>query len=86
MTTLSPARPKPTVPPLLKIRDVARLLTISRQTVRALIESGDLEAHPLRRKSRKTQRTHVRITSESLTGFYRKRFGHDLDPALLLHP
>ncbi len=84
MTTSAPSRPKPVVPPLVKVRDVARLLTVSRQTVRALIESGDLAAHALRPKNRKMQRTHVRITSESLTGFYRKRFGHDLDPALLL--
>lgn len=81
--TTSPASPaKPVTPPLLKVRDVAKLLTVSRQTIRALIESGDLEAHPLNPHPKKMKRTHVRITSKSLSRFYQKRVGHDLDPSL----
>jgi excisionase family DNA binding protein len=83
MTTSLVSRPRPVTPPLLKVRDVAKLLTVSRQTIRALIESGDLEAHALNPNPKKMKRSHVRITSKSLSRFYQKRVGHDLDPALL---
>jgi excisionase family DNA binding protein len=72
---------KPTVPPLLKIRDVAKLLSISRATVHALIEQGDLAASQVG-PSDKKQRLHVRVTRQSLCTFYQKRFGHPLDRAL----
>lgn len=73
---------KQVLPPLLKVRDVARLLSLSRVTVHALIESGDLEASPLtpsRGDRRKLRRVHVRITRISLMRFYQKRFGHPLN-------
>jgi hypothetical protein len=66
---------------LVKVRDVAKLLSASRQTVRNLIDSGDLlasEINPSTQKSRK----HVRVTRESLLDFYQKRFGHPLKRAL----
>ena len=72
---------KEPVPPLIKIRDVAKLLSVSRATVHALIDSGDLEASQVGPSQRK-QRLHVRVTRKSLCGFYRKRFGHPLDRAL----
>jgi predicted DNA-binding transcriptional regulator AlpA len=75
---------KTSIPPLLKVRDVAKLLSLSRVTVHALIESGDLQAsslHPTRPKT-KAKRLHVRITRASLIRFYQKRFGHPLNLAL----
>lgn len=81
MITNSYISSKEPVPPLLKIRDVARLLSISRATVHALIDSGDLEASQVG-PSDKKQRLHVRVTRKSLCGFYKKRFGHPLDRAL----
>ncbi len=85
MTTSQPV-PKAASSPLLKVRDVARLLTVSRQTIRALIDNGDLEAHALNPNPKKMQRRHVRVTRQSLAKFYRKRVGHDLDTALLAQP
>ncbi len=85
MTTTPVSRSRSAMPPLIKVRDVAKLLTVSRQTVRALIESGALEAHPLNPHPKKMKRQHVRITSNSLATFYRKRLGHELDTALLPH-
>jgi excisionase family DNA binding protein len=73
--------PKESIPPLLKIRDVAKLLSVSRATVHALIEQGDLAASQVG-PSDKKQRLHVRVTRKSLCGFYKKRFGHALDRAL----
>jgi hypothetical protein len=73
---------KEVVPTLLKVRDVARILSLSRYCVHALIESGDLEASQLNPSRRKLKRVHVRITRESLEKFYKKRFGHDLERAL----
>jgi hypothetical protein len=46
ITNASPPA-KVTVPPLLKMREVSKLLSLSRGSVQALIESGDLEAQPL---------------------------------------
>ncbi len=54
MITLSTTLKKEPVPPLVKIREVAKLLSVSRATVHALIQSGDLKASeiiPLKRKS-----------------------------------
>ena len=82
ITNASPPA-KVTVPPLLKIREVSKLLSLSRGSVQALIESGDLEAQPLNPTSkRRMKRLHVRITRESLLNFYQKRFGHPLQRAL----
>jgi excisionase family DNA binding protein len=69
------------IPPLVKIREVAKLLSISRATVHALIDSGDLEASQVS-PSKAQERLHVRITRHSLLGFYNKRFGHPLNRAL----
>jgi hypothetical protein len=68
--------------PLLKVRDVASVLSISRQSVRALADSGQLAAHELKLTPRKKQRTHVRITRASLEAFYEKRFKQKLETAL----
>jgi excisionase family DNA binding protein len=73
---------KPSLPPLLKVREVAKLLSLSRMTVRTLIDSGDLEASPLHPTRRKPKRLHVRVTRASLVRFYHKRFGHPLNLAL----
>jgi hypothetical protein len=72
---------KEPVPPLVRVRDVASLLSVSRHTVHNLIESGDLKASEIN-SSRKKKRLHVRVTRDSLFGFYRKRFGHSLTRAL----
>ncbi len=72
---------KDPVPPLIKIREVAQLLSISRATVHALIDSGDLAASQVG-PSEKKKRLHVRVTRKSLLGFYKKRFGHPLALAL----
>jgi len=80
MITNSTGLPKEPVPPLVKVRDVASLLSISRHTVHHLIDSGDLEASEI--NSSKKQRRHLRVTRASLLGFYRKRFGHSLTRAL----
>jgi excisionase family DNA binding protein len=68
------------VPPLVKVRDVAKILSISRSTVRNLIDSGDLEGSRINPCEKR--RNHLRITRSSLLGFYKKRFGHSLALAL----
>jgi hypothetical protein len=69
--------------PLLKMREVTKILSLSRISVQALIDSGDLTASELTPSARrKKKRVHLRITSESLAAFYKKRFGHELDLAL----
>ena len=80
MITNSASFNNETIPPLVKVTDVAKLLSISRSTVRNLIDSGDLKGsriNPLEKR-----RNHLRITRESLLGFYKKRFGHSLTRAL----
>ena len=69
------------VPMLVKPRDVARLLSISNQTVRNLISNGELEASEISPAKNK-ERRHFRVTKKSLMGFYKKRFGHSLIAAL----
>ena len=71
------------VPPLVKVTDVARLFSVSRSTVRNLIESGDLSGANINASTK--ERHHVRVTRESLLCFYKKRFGHSLTRALA-HP
>jgi len=81
MITISSTAKKEPVPPLVKIRDVAQLLSVSRCTVHALIDSGDLTASEIN-ASKFKKRRHRRVTRESLLVFYRKRFGHPLNRAL----
>jgi excisionase family DNA binding protein len=74
-------KPAPEMPVLVKVREVAKLLSVSRATVHHLIQDGDLlaaDVNPGQRRARK----HVRITRASLMLFYRKRFGHPLRQAL----
>ena len=78
MITNSTTFKKEPLPPLVKVKDVARLLSVSRQTVHHLIDSGELSASDIN-PSKKKQRLHVRITKRSLLGFYKKRFGQDLE-------
>jgi hypothetical protein len=81
---------KTPVPPLVKVREVAKLLSVSRHTVHHLIESGDLEGKPInpsrgkrgRRAGGGKPRVHVRVTRDSLLKFYEDRFGHPLYRAL----
>ena len=80
MITNSPNSQKDLVPPLVRVRDVAKLLSVSRQTVHHLIDSGDLAGADI--NSTPTVRKHLRVTRASLLGFYRKRFGHSLTRAL----
>jgi len=68
------------VPPLVRVRDVAALLSVSRQTVHHLIESGDLSASGINATPK--ERKHLRITRKSLLTFYKKRFGHSLTRVL----
>ena len=86
MITNSTTLKKELVPPLVKLRDVATLLSISRQSVRHLIESGDLDASAINSTAKckppAKPRRHVRVTRASLLGFYKKRFGHSLTRAL----
>ena len=63
--------------PLLRINEVAKILTVSRQSVKTLIDNGDLKAGKLNPSSKK-KRVHVRVTRESLAKFYRKRFDREL--------
>lgn len=81
MITNSNILTKNPVPPLVKVREVAKLLSISRHTVHHLIDSGDLAASQIN-PSAKMQRKHVRVTRNSLLKFYQKRFGHSLTKAL----
>ena len=80
MITNSNSTKKDPVPPLVKVRDVATLLSVSRHTVHHLIDSGDLEASEI--NSTAKLRRHLRVTRASLLGFYKKRFGHSLTRAL----
>jgi hypothetical protein len=80
MITNSATLKKEPVPPLVKVRDVATLLSVSRHTVHHLIDSGDLEASEI--NSTAKLRRHLRVTRASLLGFYKKRFGHSLTRVL----
>jgi hypothetical protein len=80
MITNSATPQKEPVPPLVKVRDVATLLSVSRHTVHHLIDSGDLAASEI--NSTAKRRRHLRVTRASLLGFYKKRFGHSLTRAL----
>jgi hypothetical protein len=78
---------KEPVPPLVKVREVAKLLSVSRHTVHAFIECGDLKAEPInptKKKKKKGEdvRSHVRVTRDSLLKFYYDRFGHPLEQVL----
>ena len=74
---------KEPIPPLLKVREVAKILSLSRATIKALIDCGDLKASPINPKPKKKRlREHVRITRQSLLDFYQARFGHPLNRAL----
>jgi hypothetical protein len=73
---------KTALPPLLKVREVAKVLSLSPASVRLLLVSGDLTGSEIVPRRCKKQRVHVRITSESLAKFYKKRFGHELERAL----
>jgi len=81
MITLSTTLKKEPVPPLIKVREVAKLLSVSRATVHALIQSGDLKASQVN-SSKKKKRVHQRVTRASLLHFYKERFGHALNRAL----
>ncbi len=81
MITISSTEKKEPVPPLVKIREVAQLLSVSRGTVLALIDSGDLMASEVNATKYKKRR-HRRVTRESLLEFYQKRVGHPLNRAL----
>lgn len=72
---------KEPLPPLIKIREVAKLLSVSRATVHALIDGGDLKASEVN-PSKKKRRLHLRVTRASLLSFYKQRFGHPLAHAL----
>lgn len=80
MITLSDTSKKEPVPALLKINEVAKLLSVSRHSVHMLIDSGDLIASDVNPTGK--ARKHRRITRESLLIFYKKRFGHELNRAL----
>jgi hypothetical protein len=86
MMTNSTILKKEPVPPLVKVRDVASLLSISRHTVHHLIDSGDLAASEInssaKPKPAAKPRRHLRVTRKSLLVFYKKRFGHSLTLAL----
>lgn len=81
MITISSTARKEPIPPLVKIREVAKLLSVSRCTVYALIDSGDLKASKVN-ATKNNKRLHRRVTRESLLVFYKKRFGHALNHAL----
>ena len=72
----------PALPHLLKVTEVAKLLRLSRQSVKALIDAGDLAAAPLGPTRRKLKRVHMRVTRESLTRLYQKRFNRDINSVL----
>ncbi len=72
---------KDPVPPLVKVNSVAKLLSVSRTHVHALIDSGDLIAKEINPSTTKGRR-HLRITRDSLIVFYKRRFGQTLDRAL----
>jgi len=74
---------KELVPPLVKVRVVATLLSVSRSTVRNLIDCGELEGSRINPCEKR--RNHLRVTRASLLNFYKKRFGHSLTRALA-HP
>jgi helix-turn-helix protein len=80
MITNSTILKKEPVPPLVKVRDVATLLSVSRGTVHNLIDSGELAASEINSSAK--ERKHLRVTRKSLLGFYQKRFGHSLTRAL----
>lgn len=82
MITNDAPKSKHSLPPLLKVREVAQILSLSRATVQALIECGDLAASEVSPTRRKKQRVHLRIPLKSLAQFYKKRFDQELEHVL----
>ena len=80
MITNSTTLKKEPVPPLVKVRDVAEFLSVSRHTVHNLIHTGELKGSRINPCEKR--RNHLRVTRASLLGFYKKRFGHSLTRAL----
>ena len=80
MITNSNTTKKNPVPPLVKVREVAKLLSVSRGTVHNLIDSGALTGKGINPSAK--ERCHLRITRKSLLTFYKARFGHSLVQAL----
>jgi hypothetical protein len=78
-TTKSPNLNSP-LPPLVKVSAVASYLSVCPQTVRNLLQSGQLAAGRLQNPD--ALRKHVRITRASLLKYYREHFGHSLERAL----
>jgi excisionase family DNA binding protein len=71
---------KSPLPLLVKVSEVAKLLSVSKSTVHHLLDSGDLVGHKINPESK--LRPHFRVTRASLLNFYQKRFGHSLIRAL----
>lgn len=84
MITFDNNTKKTALPPLVKVNQVTKLLSVSKTTVHNLIDSGDLKAGSLN-SSAKT-RKHVLVTSASVEALYQKRFGHSLLRALANPP
>jgi Helix-turn-helix domain len=80
MITIDHIFKKSPLPLLVKVSQVARLLSVSKSTVHNLLESGDLEGCKINPETK--ERCHVRVTRASLLRFYQKRFGHSLLRAL----
>jgi len=77
----TPPPKKNPVPVLVRVRDVASILSLSRHTVHTLIETGDLTGSDVG-PSPALKRRHLRVTRGSLYRFYKRRFGHSLNAAL----
>lgn len=65
---------------LLKIVEVAKLLHVSRNTIRNLIYSGDISTVNISPTRKKQKRVHARITRESFTAYLKKRGIRILEP------
>jgi len=67
------------IPAVVKVCQVAELLSLCHQTVYKLIDDGQLAAADV---ATTAKRRHLRVTRDSLLKFYKKRFGHSLERAL----
>jgi hypothetical protein len=69
------------LPPLVRVSEVAQILSVSNPIVHRLIQRGDLNASVINPTDNR-ERQHLRVTRASLLKFYQKRFGHSLLRAL----
>ena len=76
---------KQPIPPLIKMKDACVLLSLSRITIRTMMDEGTLQGVDINHFKKK-KRLHLRITRESLMKVYQDKYGQPLSLTLAFPP